>query len=93
MDEIFAAVNRVFAFVVPVADFLWDFPTNFSWWNRIPIIGNLTFAVLLLVGSGIYFTVRTGFIQVTRFKDGIRAIMKQKSASTGISPRAAFLLS
>lgn len=56
MDEIFAAVNRVFAFVVPVADFLWDFPTNFSWWNRIPIIGNLTFAVLLLVGSGIYFT-------------------------------------
>ncbi len=93
MDEIFAAVNRVFAFVVPVADFLWDFPTNFSWWNRIPIIGNLTFAVLLLVGSGIYFTVRTGFIQVTRFKDGIRAIMKQKSASTGISPRAAFFLS
>ncbi len=93
MDEIFAVVNKVFAFVVPAADFLWDFPTNFSWWSRIPVLGNLTFAILLLVGSGIYFTVRTGFIQVTHFKDGIRAIMREKSASTGISPRAAFFLS
>lgn len=93
MNELFQAVNRVFEFVVPIADFLWDFPTNFVWWRNIPILGNLTLAILLLIGTGIYFTVRTGFIQVTHFKDGVRAIMRRRTGKTGISPRAAFFLS
>ena len=29
MNSIFEMVNALFAGVVPVADFLWDFPTNF----------------------------------------------------------------
>ena len=39
MKEIFDAVNQVFDFVVPIADFLWGFPTNFDWYASIPILG------------------------------------------------------
>ena len=30
MKEVFDAVNQVFDIVVPIADFLWGFPTNFD---------------------------------------------------------------
>ncbi len=93
MKELFDAVNGVFEFIVPAADFLWDFPTNFEWYRRIPILGNLTFAILVLVGSGIYFTVRTGFIQVTHFKSGIKILTSKRVTKQGISPLAAFFLS
>lgn len=93
MKEIFDAVNGVFQFVVPVADFLWDFPTNFEWYASIPILGNLSFAVVLLIGSGIFFTIKTGFIQVTHFKEGLRILTRQRAAAIGISPLAAFFLS
>ncbi len=93
MKEIFDAVNGVFQFVVPVADFLWDFPTNFEWYASIPILGSLSFAVVLLIGSGIFFTVKTGFIQVTHFKEGLRILTRQRAAAIGISPLAAFFLS
>lgn len=93
VKELFDAVNEIFKFIVPVADFLWDFPTNFVWYRNIPIIGNLTFAIILLIGSGIYFTVKTGFIQLTHFKIGIKILLKKKYSEIGISPLAAFLLS
>ena len=93
MNQLFDAINNVFRFVTPVSDFFWDFPTNLDWYAAIPILGNFSLAVLLLVGSGIFFTFKTGFIQVTHFTKGIRILAKKKSDETGISSLAAFLLS
>ena len=93
MNQLFNAINNVFRFVTPVSDFFWDFPTNLDWYAAIPILGNFSLAVLLLVGSGIFFTLKTGFIQVTHFTKGIRLLSKKKSDETGISSLAAFLLS
>ena len=84
MEQIFAAINRFFDFVIPVSDFFWDFPTNFSWYSDIPIIGNFSLAIILLVGSGIFFTIKTGFIQVTQFKNGIRILARKKSEEAGV---------
>ena len=93
MEQIFEAINNVFKFVTPVSDFFWDFPTNLSWYANIPILGNFSLAVILLIGSGIFFSIKTGFIQVTHFKQGLKILMKKKSDETGISPLAAFFLS
>ena len=93
MEQIFQAINNVFRFVTPVSDFFWDFPTNFSWYSNIPIIGNFSLAIILLVGSGIFFSFRTGFIQVTHFKKGVQLLTKKKTDETGISSLAAFFLS
>lgn len=93
MKQLFEAINSVFGFIVPFADFLWDFPTNFEWYANIPLLGNFSLAIILLVGSGIYFTLRLRFIQVTHFKAGIKTLMRKQSENIGISPLAAFLLS
>ena len=93
MEQIIQAINSFFSFVIPISDFFWDFPTNYSWYSGIPVIGNFSLAIILLVGSGIYFSFRTGFIQVTHFKKGIRLLAKKKSEETGISSLASFLLS
>lgn len=93
MNQLFEAINNVFQFVTPVSDFFWDFPTNLAWYSSIPILGNFSLAVILLVGSGIFFTFKTGFIQVTHFTRGIKLLAKKKSDETGISSLAAFLLS
>ena len=34
--------------------------------------------IYLLAGSGIYFTVRTRFVQIRRFKDALRCMMEKK---------------
>ena len=94
MEQLFSAINNIFRFVTPVSDFFWDFPTNFDWYASIPVLGNFSLAIILLVGSGIYFTLRLGFIQVTNFGKGIRLlIQKRQKTATGISPLAAFFLS
>ena len=93
MKELLESLNSILAFIIPISDFLWDFPTNYSWYSNIPIIGNFSLAVILLVGSGIFFSVKTGFIQVTHFKKGIKLLSKKKSDETGISSLGAFLLS
>lgn len=93
MQQIFEAINRVFDFVVPVSDFFWDFPTNLAWYQRIPLLGNFSLAIILLVGSGIFFTVKTGFIQVTHFKKGLKILARKKSEEAGLSPLTAFFLS
>lgn len=93
MKEVFDAVNQVFDFVVPIADFLWGFPTNFDWYASIPILGNLSFAIVILIGSGIFFSIKTGFIQVTHFRKGLRILIDRKTAAVGITPLAAFFLS
>ncbi len=93
MQGVFEAINGVFAFVTPLSDFLWDFPTNFEWYANIPVLGSISFAVLLLLGSGIYFSFRIGFMQVTYFKKGIKTMTEKRTVETGVSPLAAFLLS
>lgn len=93
MEQIFNAINSFFDFVTPVSDFFWDFPTNMSWYANIPILGNFSLAIILLVGSGIYFSFRTGFIQVTHFKKGVQILTQKKSEETGISSLASFFLS
>ena len=93
MQQLFQAINQVFTFIGPLSDFLWDFPTNFEWYQKIPILGNFSLAVILLLGSGIFFTFKLGFIQVTHFKKGVKLIAKRKHAAIGISSGAAFFLS
>lgn len=93
MEAIFEFINNCFAFFGPLSDLLWEFPTNFEWYAGIPILGNLSFAIILLVGTGIYFSFRLGFIQVTNFKRGIKILTEKRTVKTGISPLAAFFLS
>ena len=71
MQAVFEAINGVFGFIGPLSDLLWDFPTNFEWYRNIPILGNISLAIIVLLGSGIFFTIKLGFIQVTHFKKGI----------------------
>ena len=93
MTAIFEAINSVFGFVGPVSDFLWDFPTNIEWYSKIPLLGNLSLAIIVLVGSGLFFTFRLGFVQVTHFKKGVKTLVEKKNVKTGISPLASFFLS
>lgn len=93
MQAIFESINSIFAFIGPLSDFLWDFPTNFDWYASIPLLGNFSFAIILLLGSGIFFSFRLGFMQVTHFKKGIKIMTEKRAVKTGVSPLAAFLLS
>lgn len=93
MQAIFEAINNIFGFVGPLSDFLWDFPTNYEWYANIPLLGSFSFAIILLLGSGIFFSFRLGFIQVRCFKKGIGILTQKRSVKTGISPLAAFFLS
>lgn len=93
MQAIFKSINGIFAFIGPLSDFLWDFPTNLDWYANIPLLGNFSFAIILLLGSGIFFSFRLGFMQVTYFKKGIGIMTEKRTVDTGISPLAAFLLS
>lgn len=93
MQKIFDIVDSWFIAMAPVTDFLWSFPTNFEWYANIPVIGNFPFAIVLLVGMGIYFTVRTRGVQFRFFKAGIKSLTKKKKGDVGVSPLASFLLS
>ena len=92
MEAVFETINSVFSFVTPLSDFLWDFPTNFEWYRNIPLLGNFSIAIILLLGSGLFFSFKLGFMQVTYFKKGIKIMTEKRTVETGISPLAAFLL-
>lgn len=93
MKALFAEINGIFDFIGPLSDLLWEFPTNLDWYASIPLLGNLSLAIIILVGSGLFFSFRLGFIQVTHFKKGIRTLTKKREVKTGISPLASFFLS
>ncbi|MCR5627509.1 MAG: alanine:cation symporter family protein [Lachnospiraceae bacterium] len=93
MQRIFDAINAVCGHIQVISDWFWDFPTNLAWYSAIPILGNFSLAIILLVGSGIFFTFRLRFIQVRRFGYGLKLLIQSKAAKTGISPLASFLLS
>ena len=93
MTHLFDMVNQLFAGAVPVADFLWDFPTNFDWYANIPILGNFSVAILLLLGGSLFFTIRFGFVQVKEFKTSIKMLTQKRETTVGTSQLAAFLIS
>lgn len=93
MQALFDVINSVCAQIQVVSDWFWDFPTNLDWYASIPVLGNFSLAIILLVGSGIFFTFRLKFVQVRKFGQGLKLLIQSKAASTGISPLAAFLLS
>lgn len=93
MNNIFTMVDNLFAGIVPIADFLWDFPTNFEWYANIPILGRFSLAILMLLGGSVYFTFKFGFVQVKHFKSGIKSLTKKSECKVGTSPLAAFLIS
>ncbi len=92
MDALLSFITAVCGKIQVVSDLFWDFPTNFDWYAGIPILGNFSLAIILLIGSGIYFSIRLRFIQVRKFKRGIE-VLKNSKAKTGISPLASFFLS
>ena len=94
MKAIFDAINKFFEFIVPISDFMWDFPTNYAWYAAIPIIGRFSLALLILIGAGIYFSFQLRFIQITHFKKGLKVLFKKKASDrAGVSPLTAFMLS
>ncbi|MDR2879232.1 MAG: alanine:cation symporter family protein [Fusobacteriales bacterium] len=93
MENVFKVINDFFEFIVPISDFLWDFPTNVEIYSNIPILGKFSFALILLVGTGIFFSIKTKFVQVTKFKEGLKILIKKKTSDIGVSPLASFLLS
>lgn len=93
MQALFDAINAVCAKIQVISDLFWDFPTNFDWYANIPILGNFSLAIILLIGSGIYFSCNLKFIQVRKFGHGLRILKETKANDTGISPLASFLLS
>ncbi|ALJ00802.1 alanine/glycine:cation symporter family protein [Rufibacter tibetensis] len=46
--------------------------------------------IILCLGTGIYFSLRTGFLQVRYFREMIRLLFKNTSSATGISSFQAF---
>ena len=93
MNNIFEMVDRLFAGIVPIADFLWDFPTNYDWYSSIPILGQFSLAILLLLGGGVFFTVKMKFVQIKEFKTGIKLLTSKVETKVGTTPLAAFLIS
>ena len=76
MQAIFDVINAVCAKIQVVSDLFWDFPTNFEWYANIPVIGNFSLAVILLLGSGLFFSCKLGFVQVRFFKRGLKILTR-----------------
>ncbi len=93
MQALFDVINKICTYIQIISDWFWEFPTNIDWYSNIPVMGNFSLAIILLIGSGIYFTCKLRFIQVRKFAHGIRILKNSKAQSTGISPLAAFFLS
>lgn len=93
MEEVLAVINDFFKGIKPVSDYLWAFPTQNDWYSSVPVIGQISFLIILLVGLGLYVSVITRFVQLRQFKKGVKILMKKKSIETGISPLSSFLLS
>lgn len=93
MQSLFDMVNIICGKIQIVSDLFWNFPANFDWYASIPILGNFSLAIILLVGTGIFFTFNLRFVQVRKFKYGLKVLMSSKSSAVGISSLTAFLLS
>ena len=90
MYELIGSICAVFQ---ELADMVWGFPTNWDWYANLPIIGELPLVIILLVGTGVYFTCKLRFVQVMYFRHGISVLINSQNTKQGISPLASFLLS
>lgn len=90
MYELIGSICAVFQ---NLADWVWGFPTNVEWYARIPIIGELPLVIILLVGTGIYFTCSLRLVQIKYFRYGLNVLINSHKEKQGISPLASFLLS
>ncbi|MGL5655861.1 MAG: alanine/glycine:cation symporter family protein [Fusobacteriaceae bacterium] len=86
-------VNDFFGFLGPITDIAWEFPRNYSGYANIPILGQFSLAILLLMGCGVFFTFWLGFVQIKYFKKSFQILKNKSSSKVGLSPLAAFLLS
>lgn len=92
MNRIFDLVNEFFAFLAPITDAVWDFPTNIEWYSSIPVLGQFSFPVILLIGVGIYFTIRTRFIQGKSFAPAVKIMLARQPSKQGVSAVGSFML-
>ena len=81
MQALFDAINAVCSKIQVISDLFWDFPANFLWYSSIPILGNFSLAIILLLGSGIFFTCKLRFIQVRYFRHGMQVLKTRKAAT------------
>ena len=51
MDALLSFITAVCGKIQVVSDLFWDFPTNFDWYANIPILGNFSLAIILLIGQ------------------------------------------
>ncbi len=86
-------IGGICAIFQNLADLVWGFPTNLEWYARLPMIGELPLVIILLVGTGIYFTFKLRFVQLRYFRYGLDILVKSQKEEQGISPLASFLLS
>ena len=63
MQEVFQSINGIFSFIGPLSDFLWDFPTNFEWYANIPVLGNFSFAIILLITAVLKNAMKSPWVQ------------------------------
>lgn len=91
MKDLIGNICEVFQ---ELSDLIWGFPTNLTWYKSLPIIGEVPFVIILLVGTGIYFSLRLSFVQVRYFRYGLKRLKENSGNSkNGISPLASLLLS
>ena len=48
--------------------------------------------IYLLAGSGIYFSIRTRFVQIRRFRDALKCMMEKKDGDKGVSSFQALMI-
>ncbi|MDP1932072.1 MAG: amino acid carrier protein [Gammaproteobacteria bacterium] len=92
MNRIFISINDFFGFIQPVSDAVWNFPTQFSWYSQIPLLGKMSLAVTVLLGIGIYFTIRTRAVQTMCFSRAVMVMQRRRTTLVGVSPLGSFLL-
>lgn len=92
MQNLFEIINSICKKIQYISDLFWNFPTNFEFYSNIPILGNFSLAIIMLLGSGIYFSFALKFIQIRKFFYSIK-LLKNNHAKTGISPLASLFLS
>ena len=56
MEHVLSIVNDFFGNFLAISNYLWAFPTQYGWWNNIPILGQFTLPVIMLFSAGIIFT-------------------------------------
>ncbi len=91
--NIFEMINSAFEFVVPIVNWLWNFPTNISWYASIPLIGQLPLMILLIFGAGGYFTIVTRGVQFRYLKKSFKLMMKREDTDVGVNAFSSFMLS